>query len=140
MKENVAHDCSGSSCPTSPISLALHGHAQIVEDPAPVSDANSDTRLLPSKRRLSDMTKAEPPRKRCRSGSPTGEDNQYTLPSSFSAAPLHERLYFLAWLFKTGLSESLSAASVGLPFAQIKTADQCTDSTRSRRSRTPTSP
>ncbi|EED12784.1 hypothetical protein TSTA_053020 [Talaromyces stipitatus ATCC 10500] len=59
--ENVALDCSGSSYPTSPKSLALHRHAQIVEDSAPVSDANSDTRRLPSKRRLAMKLIATPP-------------------------------------------------------------------------------
>ncbi|EED13976.1 hypothetical protein TSTA_102060 [Talaromyces stipitatus ATCC 10500] len=132
--ENVALDCSGSSYPTSPKSLALHGQAQIVEDTAPVSNANSDTQRLSSKRRLSDKTKVEPPLKHCRSGSPTAED-QCTLHSCFSAAPLHERLDFLAWLFKTGLFESLSAASVGLPFIQVKASDQRVEPAQSRHRR-----
>uniref|UniRef100_A0A093VG08 Aspartyl/glutamyl-tRNA(Asn/Gln) amidotransferase subunit B n=1 Tax=Talaromyces marneffei PM1 TaxID=1077442 RepID=A0A093VG08_TALMA len=122
--ENIVLDLSGSSYPTSPKSLALHGHAQIIEDSAPASDANSDTQRLPSKRRLSDETNHHTPRKRCRKDSLSPKDQQRTLYSCFSAAPLHERLDFLAWLLKTGLSESLSAASVELPFARVKTTDR----------------
>lgn len=61
--KNVALDCSSSLYPTSLKSLALHGHAQIIEDSAPVSDANLDRRRLPSKRRLSDETNCDIPRK-----------------------------------------------------------------------------
>lgn len=132
---NVVLDLSGSLYPTSPKLLALDGHAQIIEDSAPVSDANSDTQRLPSKKRLSDEIDCDTPRKRCRKDSLSPKYQQCTLYSCFSAAPLHERLDFGAWLFKTGLSESLSAASVELPFPRVKTADQCTDSARTQRRR-----
>jgi hypothetical protein len=130
--QNVALDCSSSSYPTSPKSPALHGQAQIIEDSAPVSDANSDTQQLPSKRRLSDETNCDTSRKRCRSDSLTAKDHQCTLYSCFSAAPLHERLDFLAWLLKAGLSESLSAASVELDLTRVQTADQCMEPARSQ--------
>jgi hypothetical protein len=115
----------GSLHPTSPTSPALHGHAQIIEDSAPVSDANSDTQGLPSKKRLSDKIDCDTPRKQCRKDSLSPKDQQCTLYSCFSAAPLHERLDFLAWLLRTGLSESLSAASDELPSTRVKTADPC---------------
>jgi hypothetical protein len=128
--ENFVPDFSGSLHPTSPTSIAPHGHAHIVEDPRAVSKANSETQRLLSKRRLSDETNCDKPHKRCRSAL-TAKDHQYTLYSCFSAAPLHERLGFLAWLLKMGLSESLSAASVELPSTRVKTVDPCIEPARS---------
>ncbi|KAF3391825.1 hypothetical protein DPV78_010818 [Talaromyces pinophilus] len=133
--ENVVPDFSGSLHPTSPTSIAPHGHAHIVEDPGAVSKANLETQRLPSKRRQSDKTNCRRPHKRCRSDSLTAKDHQCTLYSCFSAAPLHERLGFLSWLLKTGLSESLSAASVELPSTRVKTADPCIELTRSQHRR-----
>jgi hypothetical protein len=133
--ENLALGSPGSFYPTSPPSLAPHGQAQIVKPPTPISDANSEPQRLPSKRRRSNETHCDNPRKQFRSGSPPAKDQQCTLYSCFSAAPLHERLDFLAWLFKTGLSKSLSAASVELSSARVKTADPCIEPTRSKHRR-----
>jgi hypothetical protein len=133
--ENLALGSPSSFYPTSPTSLAPHRQAQIVRPPTPVSDANSEPQRLPSKRRQSNETHCDNPYKQFRSGSLPAKDQQCTLYSCFSAAPLHERLDFLAWLFKTGLSESLSAASVELPSAPVKTADPCIEPTRSKHRR-----
>uniref|UniRef100_A0A093VE44 Myb-like domain-containing protein n=1 Tax=Talaromyces marneffei PM1 TaxID=1077442 RepID=A0A093VE44_TALMA len=112
-----------------------HEQAQIIEPPTPVSDAISEPQRLPSKRRRSNETHRDNPRKRCRNGSLPAKDQHCTLYSCFSAAPLHERLEFLAWLLRTGLSESLSAASLQVPVSPVKMTDQDTDSARTRRRR-----
>lgn len=132
--ENLALGSPGSY-PTSPTSLAPHGQARIVRPPTPVSDTNPESQRLPSKRRRSNETHYGNPRKQFRSDSLSAKDQQCTLHSCFSAAPLHERLDFLAWLFKTGLSESLSAASVELPSARVKTIDPCLEPTQSKHCR-----
>lgn len=121
--KNPAPGFSSSFYPTSPTSLAPHGQAQIIRPLTPISDANSEPQRLPSKRQRSNRTHYNDPHKQYRSDSLTAKDQQYTLYSYFSAAPLHKHLGFLAWLLKTGLSESLSAASVELPSTRVKAAD-----------------
>ncbi|EED13543.1 hypothetical protein TSTA_097990 [Talaromyces stipitatus ATCC 10500] len=126
--------------PASPKSVALYGHAQIVGDPEPASDAKSDTQRFSSKRRLGDETDLELPCKRSSSDSLTAKDHLCTLYSYFSEASLHERLDFLSWLFRSELSESLLASSVELPFTRVKTADQCAESARTQHCRPPATP
>jgi hypothetical protein len=122
---------------------SMHEDAQNVDDPEPAPDTDpapfnalqttEDAHRSSLTRRLRNATDLEPPCKRSRSGSVAARDHQPTLYSCFIAASLSERLEFLSWLFKCGLSESLYTASVELPLTPAKTADKLPESPRIQR-------
>lgn len=77
------------------------------------------------KRQLHEAEKEpEQPCKRKRCESLPKKNVQPTLCSYFLATSLKERLDFLSWLFKYGLSQSMSEASQELPFEQGEMVDK----------------